>query len=80
VADGILALDRGLRISNLNSAARRLLDTSWQEAVGRSCLDLLHPSTELTDLLRQRRPVDRCPQTLHTAGGETALFLSLPPW
>jgi len=79
VADGILALDLGLRISNLNSAAQRLLDTSRQEAVGRSCLELLHPSAELTDLLRQRRPVDRYPHTLHSAGGEHSLSLSLRP-
>ncbi|MBI2501675.1 MAG: sigma 54-interacting transcriptional regulator [Candidatus Latescibacteria bacterium] len=80
VADGILALNLELRISNLNTTAQRLLETTLQEAVGQSCLDRLGASAELAALLRERRQVDGYRYTLHTRDqGEHLLSLSLRP-
>ncbi len=73
VADGILALNLELRISNLNSAAQVLLGTTLQEAVGQSCLEFLGDAPELLDLLRQRRTRDGCRLALHSATGEEHL-------
>ncbi len=46
VADGIIAFDLQLRISNLNQAAQAMLGYSREEAVGESCLTLLPPTAD----------------------------------
>ena len=46
VADGIIAFDLQLRISNLNVAAQKIIGYAHREAVGQSCLDLLPPSND----------------------------------
>ncbi|HIG56539.1 MAG TPA: PAS domain-containing protein [Candidatus Handelsmanbacteria bacterium] len=46
VADGIIAFDLQLRISNLNQAAQAMLGYSREEAVGESCLTLLPPTED----------------------------------
>jgi len=40
VADGIIAFDLQLRISNLNEAAQAMIGYSREEAVGETCLTL----------------------------------------
>lgn len=80
VADGILALNLDLRISNLNTAAQALLGATVQEAVGQSCLEYLGNSSELEALLRRRGPADGFRLVLHTADGrEHLLSLSVRP-
>jgi PAS domain S-box-containing protein len=80
VADGILALNLELRISNLNTAALRLLETTRQEAVGQSCLEYLGPSQELESLLRARRALDRYRHALRASSGqEHLLSISIRP-
>ncbi|MCC7265516.1 MAG: sigma 54-interacting transcriptional regulator [Candidatus Latescibacteria bacterium] len=80
VADGIMALNLELRVSNLNTAAQELLGTTRQEAVGQSCLEYLGASPELEHLLQQRRATDGYRHTLRTAAGrEHLVSLSIRP-
>ena len=60
VADGIMAVDLSLRISNLNLAAQEILGHARQEAVGESCLEILDlaEEDELARILLGRRQVD----------------------
>ena len=46
VADGIIAFDLQLRISNLNEAAQAMIGYSREEAVGETCLSLLPPTED----------------------------------
>ena len=74
VADGIMALNLNLIISNLNIAAQQLLTTSHHEAVGQSCLELLGAPAELAILLREGRQLDGYRHTLRTPGGQEHLL------
>jgi PAS domain S-box-containing protein len=60
VADGIMAVDPVLRVSNLNEAAQQILGQTRQQAVGESCLEVmgLEPEAELASIFRERRQVD----------------------
>ena len=60
VADGIVAVDLSLRISNLNLAAQEILGYVRQEVVGESCLEILGlaEEDELACILQERRQVD----------------------
>ncbi len=61
VADGIIAFDLQLRVSNLNEAAQAMIGYSREEAVGESCHDLLPPASDRESfgaLLANRREVD----------------------
>jgi PAS domain S-box-containing protein len=46
MADGIIAFDLQLRISNLNEAAQAMIGYSREEAVGETCLTLLPPTED----------------------------------
>ena len=61
VADGIIAFDLQLRVSNLNEAAQAMIGYSREEAVGESCHDLLPPASDRESfgaLLANRREID----------------------
>ena len=61
VADGIIAFDLQLRVSNLNEAAQAMIGYSREEAVGESCDDLLPPASDRESfgaLLANRREID----------------------
>ena len=56
VADGIIAVDIDLRVSNLNEAAQHIIGYTRQEAVGESCADVLGDGSQegLCALFAQR--------------------------
>ncbi|MFA6108368.1 MAG: sigma 54-interacting transcriptional regulator [Candidatus Latescibacterota bacterium] len=68
VADGILAVDATLRVSNLNDATQQILGWPRREAVGESSLTVLGlaPEAELASILRERRQVDGYGVTIRT--------------
>jgi len=59
VADGIMAVDLALRISNLNEAAQQILGATRQEAVGEFCPEImgLASESEFARILQERRQV-----------------------
>ena len=61
VADGIIAVDLDLRVSNLNEAAQAITGYTREEAVGESCLEILglQPNCgELRQVFSEHREVD----------------------
>ncbi len=61
VADGIIAVDLKMRISNLNEAAQHMTGYTRQDAVGESCMEILgltYNEDELCKVFQARRKVD----------------------
>ena len=46
VADGIVAVDFDLRVSNLNEAAQHIIGYTREEAIGASCAEVLGSDAE----------------------------------
>ena len=73
VADGVVAADLSLRVSNLNHAAQTILGWTRAEALGQPCSRVLGTTDdggELDQVLRQRRPVDALSVTAHSRSGQ----------
>ncbi len=60
VADGIVAVDLELRVSNLNGSAQSMIGYTREQAVGESCSDIFNTQDEdgLCALFSQRREAD----------------------
>ena len=60
IEDGLVVFDASLRITALNPAARRILDTGFADPTDRSCADMV-PAPSLCDLIRRTVETGRPP-------------------